>query len=77
MNITFYHWGIHAWVVYVLIGLLLGILNYRRNLPMTMRMIFFPLLGDKVYGFIGDLVDILSIICTMFGVCTSLGRFVY
>uniref|UniRef100_A0A7M5VED6 Uncharacterized protein n=1 Tax=Clytia hemisphaerica TaxID=252671 RepID=A0A7M5VED6_9CNID len=74
INVTFYHWGIHAWVVYVLIGLLLSFLSYRRSLPMTMRMVFFPLIGERVYGILGDLVDILSIICTMFGVCTSLGR---
>uniref|UniRef100_A0A7M5VCE0 BCCT family transporter n=1 Tax=Clytia hemisphaerica TaxID=252671 RepID=A0A7M5VCE0_9CNID len=73
INVTFYHWGIHAWVVYVLIGLLLSFLSYRRSLPMTMRMVFFPLIGERVYGILGDLVDILSIICTMFGVCTSLG----
>ncbi|XP_057312794.1 probable glycine betaine transporter [Hydractinia symbiolongicarpus] len=73
MNLTFFHWGLHGWVVYVLIGLLLGFLSYRKGLPMTMRTCFYPLLGEKVFGRIGDMVDTLSIICTMFGVCTSLG----
>jgi len=73
MNITFFHWGIHGWIVYVVVGLLLGFLSYRKGLPMTMRSCFYPLLGDRIYGWIGDFIDILSVVCTMFGVCTSLG----
>ncbi len=73
INLTFFHWGIHGWIVYVVIGLLLGFLCYRKDLPMTMRTCFYPLLGDKVFGVIGDVIDILSVVCTMFGVCTSLG----
>jgi len=73
INVTFFHWGIHGWVVYVIIGLLLSFLCYRRGLPMTMRTCFYPILGERVFGIIGDLIDILCIICTMFGVCTSLG----
>lgn len=73
INLTFFHWGIHGWIVYVIIGLLLGFLSYRKGLPMTMRTCFYPILGDLIYGMIGDLIDILCIICTMFGVCTSLG----
>lgn len=73
INLTFFHWGIHGWIVYTIIGLLLGFLCYRRGLPMTMRTCFYPILGDLIYGIYGDLIDILCIICTMFGVCTSLG----
>ena len=73
MNLTYFHWGIHAWIVYVIIGLLLGVVCYRKGLPLTMRSCFFPLLGDKIFGLTGDLIDILSAVCTMFGVCTSLG----
>ncbi|XP_057293165.1 glycine betaine transporter 1-like [Hydractinia symbiolongicarpus] len=73
INLTFFHWGIHGWIVYVIIGLLLSFLAYRRGLPMTMRTCFYPILGDKIFGLLGDLIDILCIICTMFGVCTSLG----
>ena len=73
MNLTFFHWGIHGWIVYVILGLLLGFLSYRQGLPMTMRSLFHPILGDLIFGRVGDLIDILSIICTMFGVCTSLG----
>ncbi len=73
INLTFFHWGLHAWVVYVIIGLLLAFLSYRKDLPMTIRTCFYPLLGDAVTGFLGDLIDILSVVATMFGVCTSLG----
>ncbi|XP_012556512.1 glycine betaine transporter 1 isoform X1 [Hydra vulgaris] len=73
INLTFFHWGIHSWIVYVIIGLLLGILSYRRGLPLTMRTCLYPIIGDKIFGIMGDLIDTLCIICTMFGVCTSLG----
>ena len=73
MTVTFFHWGLHAWIVYAVVGLLLAFLGYRKGLPMTMRTCFYPLLGEKIYGWMGDLIDILSVVCTMFGVCTSLG----
>ena len=70
---TYFHWGIHGWIPYVMIGSLLGILSYRRGLPMTMRTCFYPLWGKQIEGWRGDVVDILSVMCTLFGVCTSLG----
>ena len=73
INLTFFHWGVHGWVAYLIIGLLLGLLTYRRGLPLTMRTCFYPILGEKIFGIVGDLIDILCIICTMFGICTSLG----
>uniref|UniRef100_A0A7M5V6T2 Uncharacterized protein n=1 Tax=Clytia hemisphaerica TaxID=252671 RepID=A0A7M5V6T2_9CNID len=73
INLTYFHWGIHGWIVYVVIGLLLGFLSYRKGLPLTMRTCFYPILGDLIYGVIGDMIDTLCIICTLFGVCTSLG----
>ncbi|KAJ7373012.1 hypothetical protein OS493_015482 [Desmophyllum pertusum] len=73
INLTLFHWGIHGWIVYVVVGLLLAFVGYRKGLPMTIRSCFYPLIGDKIYGWMGDAVDILSVVCTMFGVCTSLG----
>eukprot|EP00794_Sanderia_malayensis_P003750 gene3750-4272_t len=73
LNLTFYHWGFHAWIVYVIVGLLLAFLSYRKDLPMTVRTCFYPLLGNKVLGLLGDSIDILSVVATMFGVCTTLG----
>ena len=70
---TLFHWGIHGWIVYVVVGLLLAFVGYRKGLPMTVRSCFYPLIGDKIYGWMGDAVDIFSVVCTMFGVCTSLG----
>jgi len=73
LNQTLFHWGVHAWVVYALIGLLLGMLCYRQGLPMTMKSCFYPLIGERIYGWLGDLIDVLSVVTTLFGVCTSLG----
>ncbi|XP_032221430.2 glycine betaine transporter 1 [Nematostella vectensis] len=73
INITIFHWGVHGWIVYTMIGLILGFLSHRKKMPMTMRSCFHPLLGDKIYGTLGDMIDILSVVCTILGVCTSLG----
>lgn len=73
INVTLYHWGIHGWIVYCLVGLLLGLMSYRENLPMTMKSCFYPLIGDRIFGWMGDAIDIISVMTTLFGVCTSLG----
>ena len=73
INVTIYHWGIHSWIVYSLIGLLLSLMAYRENLPMTMKSCFYPLIGDKIFGWLGDTIDVISVMTTLFGVCTSLG----
>ena len=59
--------------MYVVVGLLLAFTTYRKGMKMTMKSCFYPLLGDRIFGWIGDFIDILSIITTLFGVCTSLG----
>ncbi|XP_048575623.1 glycine betaine transporter 1 isoform X2 [Nematostella vectensis] len=73
INITIFHWGIHGWIAYTLVGLILAFLSHRKGMPMTMRSCFYQAIGERIYGTFGDMVDILSIVCTMFGVCTSLG----
>jgi len=73
INVTLYHWGIHGWIVYCLVGLLLALMTYRENLPMTMKSCFYPLIGDKIFGWMGDAIDTISVLTTLFGVCTSLG----
>jgi len=70
---TLFHWGLHAWIPYVTVALTLGVVCYRQGRPMTIRSAFYPVLGDNIYGLVGDLIDALSIACTTFGVCTSLG----
>jgi len=70
---TYFHWGLHGWIPYCCIGALVGILHYRRGYPLSMRWTLYPLIGEMCYGIVGDFVEILSILCTIFGVCTSLG----
>ena len=65
--------GIHGWIVYCILGILIGLMAYREGLPMTMKSCFYPLIGDRIFGWMGDLIDVVSIITTLFGVCTSLG----
>ncbi|WP_239543997.1 BCCT family transporter [Marinomonas foliarum] len=70
---TFLHWGIHGWAVYVIMALGLGIFTYNKGLPFSIRSVFFPILGDRVWGWWGDLIDILAVFSTLFGLATSLG----
>merc|ERR1719163_1437954 len=71
--VTLYHWGFHAWGCYILVALTLAFVAHRWDMPMTLRNAFYPLLGDVVNGLLGDFIDFVSIACTTFGVCTSLG----
>ena len=73
INITLYHYGFHAWAVYTTVGLLLALMAHKEGLPLTMKSCFYPLIGEKIFGWPGDMVDILSVFATLFGVCTSLG----
>lgn len=73
MVYTFFHWGLHAWAVYVVLGLSVAYFSFRHRLPLTIRSIFYPLLGDRIYGPIGHMIDILAVFGTLFGLATSLG----
>lgn len=73
MNFTFLHWGLHAWGIYALVGLALAYFTYSRGLPLTIRSVFYPFLGDRIYGIIGDIIDIFAVLSTLFGLATSLG----
>src|SRR5690606_35771594 len=73
MRITFFHWGLHAWAVYTLVGLALAYFAYRHNLPLKIRSALYPLIGNRIYGPIGDGVDTFATIGTIFGVATTLG----
>ncbi|WP_010324812.1 BCCT family transporter [Marinobacterium stanieri] len=73
VKITMFHWGLHGWAVYILVGLCLAYFCYRRGLPLTVRSGLYPLLGDKIYGPIGHAVDLLAIFSTLFGTATTLG----
>ncbi len=73
MSITFFHWGLHAWAIYAVVGMSLAYFGYRHNLPLTIRSSLYPLIGERIYGPIGNMVDIFAVLGTMFGVATSLG----
>src|SRR5690606_7738891 len=71
--ITFFHWGLHAWAVYAVVGLSLAYFCFRYNLPLTVRSGLYPLLGKRINGWMGDAVDIFAICGTLFGIATSMG----
>ncbi|NHI00274.1 BCCT family transporter [Oceanimonas sp. MB9] len=73
LNITIFHWGFHAWAIYVIIALILSVYCYRHGLPLMVRSVLYPLIGERIYGRIGDVVDIFAICGTLFGVATSMG----
>jgi choline/glycine/proline betaine transport protein len=73
IKITFLHWGLHAWGVYALTGLSLAYFAFNRGMPLSVRSIFTPVLGERVHGWWGHVIDILATVATLFGVATSLG----
>ena len=73
MAFTFLHWGLHSWAVYALIALALAFFSFNKGQPLSIRTIFYPLLGERIHGAWGNLIDILATVATLFGVATSLG----
>jgi choline/glycine/proline betaine transport protein len=73
MDLTFLHWGLHPWAVYALVGLGLAFFGFSEGLPLSIRNVFYPLLGDRIYGGLGNLIDILATVSCLYGVATSLG----
>ncbi len=73
LSTTFFHWGFHPWGIYALISLALAFFAYNKKLPLSLRSVFYPLLKDKIFGFWGDLIDILAVVACLFGLATSLG----
>lgn len=73
MATTIFHWGLHPWATYAVVGLVLAYFGFRRGMPLSFRSALFPLLGKRVWGRTGDAIDTLAIIATLTGVATSLG----
>ncbi|WP_167856033.1 BCCT family transporter [Natronospirillum operosum] len=73
MGATMYHWGLHPWAIYGVVALALAFFTYNKGLPLTIRSTFYPLLGERVWGPIGHVIDILAVLATLFGLATSLG----
>jgi len=73
MAATIFHWGLHPWAIYAIVALALGLFAFNKGLPLSFRSIFFPLLGERVWGWPGHIIDILAVFATLFGLVTSLG----
>jgi len=73
MGATMFHWGLHPWAIYAVVGLSLAFFSFNKKLPLTIRSVFFPILGNKIWGWRGHIVDILAVFATIFGLATSLG----
>ncbi len=73
MAATIFHWALHPWAIYAVLALGLALFSFNKGLPLTIRSVFYPLLGERVWGWPGHLVDILAVLATLFGLATSLG----
>lgn len=73
MSSAIFHWGLHAWATYVVVGLALAFFCFNRGLPMTLRSAFYPVIGEAVWGPVGHIIDITAVLATLFGLATSLG----
>ncbi len=73
MSAAIFHWGLHAWAFYGLIGLSLAFFCFNRGLPLTMRSAFYPIIGDRAWGWAGHIVDVVAVLATLLGLAVSLG----
>ena len=73
MAATIFHWGLHPWAIYAIVALSLAIFSYNKGLPLTVRSMFYPILGERIWGWPGHIIDILAVFATLFGLATSLG----
>ena len=73
MAATIYHWGLHPWAIYAIVALALALFSYNKGLPLTIRSIFYPVFGERIWGWTGHVIDILAVFATLFGLATSLG----
>jgi BCCT family betaine/carnitine transporter len=73
MAATIFHWGLHPWAIYAVLALSLALFSFNKGLPLTMRSVFYPIFGDRIWGWPGHVIDILAVFATIFGLATSLG----
>ncbi|MEL6565177.1 MAG: BCCT family transporter [Pseudomonadota bacterium] len=73
MAATIFHWGLHPWAIYATVALALALFSYNKGLPLTIRSAFYPILGERVWGWPGHIIDIIAVFATLFGLATSLG----
>jgi len=70
---TLYHWGLQAWAIYAVVGLALALFAFNKGLPLAIRSAFYPIFGERVWGWVGHVIDTLAVLATLFGLATSLG----
>ena len=70
---TIYHWGLHPWAIYAVVALALALFSYNKGLPLSIRSAFYPIFGERVWGWTGHVIDTLAVFATLFGLATSLG----
>ena len=73
LNLSYLHWGLHGWAIYALMGLSIAFFSYNKGLPLGIRWVLYPLLGDRLKGPIGHFIDTIAVVATMFGLATTLG----
>ncbi|RJE81619.1 BCCT family transporter [Paracoccus sp. JM45] len=73
MAATIFHWGLHPWAIYAVVALALGLFAYNKGLPLTLRSVFYPIFGERIWGWPGHIIDITAVLATIFGLATSLG----
>ncbi|MHA3977437.1 BCCT family transporter [Halovulum sp. GXIMD14794] len=73
MAATIFHWGLHPWAIYAVVALALALFSFNKGLPLSIRSAFYPLLGERVWGWPGHLIDTVAVFATLFGLATSLG----
>ncbi len=73
MSATIFHWGLHPWGIYAVVALALALFAYNKGLPLTLRSVFYPIFGERIWGLPGHIIDVLAVLATLFGLATSLG----
>jgi len=73
MAATIFHWGLHAWGIYAVLALALALFTFNKGLPLTIRSAFYPIFGERIWGWTGHIIDTLAVFATLFGLATSLG----
>ncbi|RDW12309.1 BCCT family transporter [Paracoccus thiocyanatus] len=73
MAATIFHWGLHPWAIYAVVALALALFAYNKGLPLTLRSVFYPLFGERIWGWPGHVIDVVAVMATLFGLATSLG----
>ena len=73
LGAVMYHWGLHPWAIYGVVALSLAFFAYNKGMPLTIRSAFYPILGERCWGWPGHIIDVLAVLATIFGLATSLG----